>query len=89
MLSDHHDKTRKWWPCHVCHTREFCRRLLSAVLLGTFRERDVTQLQKKIAYIWRIERVHGIKIERTQIIYLFIYLFIDSYNVQGREQKDT
>ena len=28
MLSEDHDK-----PCHVCHTRAFCRLLLPAVLL--------------------------------------------------------
>ena len=33
MLSEDHDKTRKKQPCHVCHTRAFCRPLLPAVLL--------------------------------------------------------
>ena len=31
----------------------------------------------------------GICKEKNLFIYLFIYLFIDSYNVQGREQWDT
>ena len=33
MLSEDHDKTRKKWTCHVCHTRAFCRLLLPAVSL--------------------------------------------------------
>ena len=32
-LRKDHDKTRKQYLCHVCHTQTFCRPLVSAVLL--------------------------------------------------------
>ena len=32
IISEDYDKTRKWQPCHFCHTQAFCSLLLPVVL---------------------------------------------------------